>query len=90
MDDSELAEAVSIRFLPPKVRPHPYRLVGETRRPTQVCPPLYRLSNFSTTLTNSLGNTCYMNATVQALRAIPELQVALTAYVAVYSHLLHR
>ena len=39
MDDSELAEAVSIRFLPPKVRPHPCRLVGETRRPTQVCPP---------------------------------------------------
>ncbi|EDR09383.1 uncharacterized protein LACBIDRAFT_190082 [Laccaria bicolor S238N-H82] len=27
----------------------------------------------------NLGNTCYMNATVQALRAIPELQVALTA-----------
>lgn len=25
----------------------------------------------------SLGNTCYMNATVQALRALPELQAAL-------------
>lgn len=29
----------------------------------------------------SLGNTCYMNATVQALRAVPELQLALSAYV---------
>ncbi|KAH7913651.1 hypothetical protein BJ138DRAFT_1058705 [Hygrophoropsis aurantiaca] len=26
----------------------------------------------------NLGNTCYMNATVQAMRAIPELQTALT------------
>jgi len=29
----------------------------------------------------NLGNTCYMNATVQALRAIPELQNALKDYV---------
>ncbi|KAG5641931.1 hypothetical protein DXG03_003957 [Asterophora parasitica] len=28
----------------------------------------------------NLGNTCYMNASVQALRAIPELQVALSVY----------
>ena len=28
----------------------------------------------------SLGNTCYMNATIQALRAVPELQLALGAY----------
>ncbi|KIO19021.1 hypothetical protein M407DRAFT_55572, partial [Tulasnella calospora MUT 4182] len=27
-----------------------------------------------------LGNTCYMNATVQALRSIPELQTALSTY----------
>ncbi|KAF9528754.1 hypothetical protein CPB83DRAFT_813265 [Crepidotus variabilis] len=27
----------------------------------------------------NLGNTCYMNATVQALRAVPELQIALAA-----------
>ncbi|KAF8637118.1 hypothetical protein AX17_003022 [Amanita inopinata Kibby_2008] len=28
---------------------------------------------------HNLGNTCYMNATVQALRAVPELQLALSA-----------
>lgn len=28
----------------------------------------------------SLGNTCYMNATIQALRAVPELRFALSMY----------
>lgn len=28
----------------------------------------------------NLGNTCYMNATLQAMRAMPELQVALQRY----------
>ncbi|KIJ25309.1 hypothetical protein M422DRAFT_785614 [Sphaerobolus stellatus SS14] len=36
-------------------------------------------------LTN-LGNTCYMNATVQALRAIPELQDALKQYTSTGGH----
>ncbi|SRR6266404_3792160 len=30
----------------------------------------------------SLGNTCYMSATIQALRAIPELQTALAEFAA--------
>ena len=29
----------------------------------------------------NLGNTCYMNATLQAMRAIPELQTALGRFV---------
>ncbi|KAF8900164.1 hypothetical protein CPB84DRAFT_1779499 [Gymnopilus junonius] len=33
----------------------------------------------------NLGNTCYMNATVQALRAVPELQIALATAPALQS-----
>ena len=42
--------------------------------------PQFLVANISALLTvllNSLGNTCYMNATMQALLAVPELQVAL-------------
>lgn len=35
-------------------------------------------------LTN-LGNTCYMNATVQCLRSVPELKTALRRYVFLFS-----
>ena len=77
MDDSELAEAVcfllmlflsSILILQQLAKP-----VGLTKYDS----PSRTLSKL--TISNSLGNTCYMNATVQALRAIPELQAALNA-----------
>jgi ubiquitin carboxyl-terminal hydrolase 14 len=37
----------------------------------------------------SLGNTCYMSATVQAMRAIPELQAALSEFVTPYLSVCH-
>jgi len=30
---------------------------------------------------NNLGNTCYMNATLQCLRSVPELRDAIKKYV---------
>lgn len=35
-------------------------------------------------LTN-LGNTCYMNATVQCLRSVPELKTALRRWVSLFN-----
>lgn len=52
-------------------RPHPTPPLANPTLPSQV--------QFPVGLTN-LGNTCYMNSTVQVLRAIPELQVALNNF----------
>lgn len=32
----------------------------------------------------NLGNTCYLASTVQCLRAVPELEQAITKYAAIY------
>ncbi|KAJ7858625.1 hypothetical protein B0H14DRAFT_2748222 [Mycena olivaceomarginata] len=74
MDDTELAEAVSrlsspfsFCFIDASTSTQLAKPVGLRK-----CPRSSML-----TLLNSLGNTCYMNATLQAMRAIPELQTAL-------------
>ena len=67
MDDEELAEAVGdLEFFGRTLQG------GTDSRSVQLALPV-GLKN--------LGNTCYMNATLQVLRAIPELQTALTGYV---------
>ncbi|KAI3604167.1 ubiquitin carboxyl-terminal hydrolase 6 [Moniliophthora roreri] len=63
MDDEELAGAVCSR---------PFLFEAEAYASTP-----FSWKCQSDCETSSLGNTCYMNSTVQALRAIPELQVSL-------------
>lgn len=80
MDDAELANAVSAS---PRLCSGPIVNIplvaqrtdwhGQVRAHTVLKIP--RLTLYS------LGNTCYMSATIQAMNAIPELQLALQAYV---------
>lgn len=82
LDDSELAEAVcsacSSVFLD-----YAYLAISSQNRLALKSLSFLLLSSVYSCKNNSLGNTCYMNATVQTLRAVPELQQALTAYVLV-------
>jgi hypothetical protein len=83
MDDSELAEMVNIKtffLLHSFVLSH--AIVSKTCRTSQVGSiPFLSSSNDVFPHFCSMGNTCYMNSTIQAFRAIPELQVALSASV---------
>jgi ubiquitin carboxyl-terminal hydrolase 14 len=87
MDDSELAEAVrdffyvlfshtslEIQKPSPPVACHACR-----SEKVRTCFCIFFSLPFGNWILCSHGNTCYMNATVQAMRAIPELQVALDA-----------
>lgn len=79
MNDSELAEVVRAIYVIFEIVP--MECIACKTRWTQEVSTDYIINIFIQHLLDntSLGNTCYMNATVQAMRAIPELQAALSA-----------
>lgn len=81
MDDEDLAAAVSLAMFICRL----YLILSSVAGKTCWIGQVRWFSGYddasrnliATSIQSSLGNTCYMNSTVQALRAIPELQVAL-------------